>query len=293
MKKKKILLMLVLVLILAFSFAGPTFAADTQVVVNFDDLTGLDPVPADYAGLIWEPGWTVYPDFGENMRPYSAPYSGYFYSPSQSSTSIDFSSLGTDVTFEGAWFSGIANTGIIHFEGWRDGAVVASSGNLIFDMTNFRTPRYLAADFGEPVDKVVIYCLISPTSYNVFAMDDFTYTIPDTTIAVDFNVSSDINIGSKGVLPLTILGSEDFDVSQIAPETILIGSTGISEKGNKLQFSLDDINADGYLDGVFKVSIPDLVLNGDLNEFTSSLTISGAFYDGSVFEGIDTVNIVP
>ena len=105
---------------------------------------------------------------------------------------------------------------------------------------------------------------------------------------------------SKGVTPMALYGSEDFDAMSVDPTSILVssdydeliggdGAEVAMKKNDKCQYSLEDINDDGFDDFVFKVNTQDLVnyltpgeenelfVVGDLNG--DSFAASGAYLD--------------
>jgi hypothetical protein len=114
-----------------------------------------------------------------------------------------------------------------------------------------------------------------------------TGTIED--IDIDIKPESDpnsINIGSKGVIPIAILGSAGFDASTVNPLTI----TAVKVKGKSGNAgSLEDINNDGYLDLVVHVYTQGLGLSSGDTE----ATIWGLTYGGTAVGGSDSIRIVP
>ena len=145
-----------------------------------------------------------------------------------------------------------------------------------------------------------------------------------TMVSVDIkpgSCPSPLNVKSRGVLPVAILGSDDIDVTTIAPETILITREGVddiipvapirynyddvgtpSEEEPCICVDLDDdpdvvdLNDDGITDLTMKFKVPDLVEGLRLNEVESreiiSLSIMGETEDGSLFLGEDCVKII-
>jgi hypothetical protein len=103
-----------------------------------------------------------------------------------------------------------------------------------------------------------------------------------------------INLKSKGVIPVVVLGSDSFDVKAIDPATIKFGPTGneapvnILPKG-KFQYSLEDVNKDGYMDIVFHF---DTQATGFIVGDTAGI-ITGKLYSGTSIEGSDSVSIIP
>jgi hypothetical protein len=100
-----------------------------------------------------------------------------------------------------------------------------------------------------------------------------------------------LNLKSKGVLPVAILGTEDFDVTTIDPVTILLTREGY-EGVAPLRWAYEDVatpfdgelcechdlNGDGYLDLTLKFKMQELVETlylGEIKGETISLTIIG------------------
>lgn len=295
-KIMRITLTIILVLGLAFGSVGVGFAADTQVVLNFDEINDFD-LLTNYAGLTWQDGWMSYPDYSYsyNYKSHSGSKGIVFLGQSYSTGNtvwIDFSPLGTDVIFDGAYFGGHSGTGDIWFEGWRDGALVATSDHLTISGANENTSTYLPANFDERVDKIYVVTTTEQT-IDEFIMDDLTYTISgeiDVNIDIMPNDTDTVNLKSKGLLPVGILGASEFDVTAIDPATVKIGDVGIVENGSKLQVGYEDINIDGYMDMVCKFSIPALIAGGELDAATTGLTITGDLLDdGGQFTGTDDI----
>jgi hypothetical protein len=163
------------------TLGGVALASDPpseQIVLNFDELTNggsTTYLASDYAGLNWDSNW------------FWCSWEQYPFTPSSPDTRIathnyggwiDFSPMG-EVIFEGAYFSGWdegmgmdvydASVYLEGYLGGPGGTLVGTSATL--DMN--ATPTWLAADFGGPVDYVIVVC----DQYNWFAMDDVTYTL--------------------------------------------------------------------------------------------------------------------
>jgi hypothetical protein len=128
----------------------------------------------------------------------------------------------------------------------------------------------------------------SPNSF-VYAV----YAEVAVTVDIDIKPCSDpnsINLDSKGVVPVAILGSADFDASTVDPETVELAGAPAQEKGKSGKYgSLDDVNGDGYLDLVIHVRTADLELNpGD-----TVAVLTGNLYDSTPILGSDSVRTVP
>lgn len=99
-----------------------------------------------------------------------------------------------------------------------------------------------------------------------------------------------INLGSNGVIPVAIFGSSTFNVRQIDTTTLKLGNASAKIKGNsQLAISYSDINNDGFIDIVVKVSTEALQLTK--NDIKTNL--EGRLVDGAIIKGSDSVRIVP
>ena len=112
--------------------------------------------------------------------------------------------------------------------------------------------------------------------------------------SIDIKPGSDpnsINLGEQGNLPVAILGSFDLDVTQINPNSIMLGSAGLATRGKKekLAFACDDVNNDGYTDLVAHFLVQEL----ELAESDTSLTLIAELFNGFGILGIDSVRVVP
>lgn len=99
-----------------------------------------------------------------------------------------------------------------------------------------------------------------------------------------------LNINGNGVIPVAVLGSESFDVTQIDRSTLLFAGLPVRVKGNGApQCSISDVNGDGYNDLVCQfVDNVDDWLPGD-----AEATLAGNLLDTTPFAGTDTIRIVP
>jgi hypothetical protein len=112
-------------------------------------------------------------------------------------------------------------------------------------------------------------------------------------VNIDIKPGSDpncFNINGNGVVPVAILGNEDFDVTQIDPTTLLFGGLEVRVRGNKGPLcSFEYSNVDAYLDLVchFEDDADSWVPGDD------EATLTGSLSDGQLFEGSDSICIVP
>ena len=107
-------------------------------------------------------------------------------------------------------------------------------------------------------------------------------------VEIDIKPGSDpnsINLKSKGVVPVAVLTTEDFDASTVDPETVFF--VGASP----LRWALEDVDNDGDMDMLFHFKTQELVLDDNSTE----ATLTGATSSGWSILGIGTgtVNIVP
>ncbi len=121
-----------------------------------------------------------------------------------------------------------------------------------------------------------------------------------------------LNPKSKGVLPVAVLGTEDFDVTAIDPESIILTLEGMGAGVSPLRWALEDVatpfegelcechdlNGDGYIDLTLKFDTQELVtaLNlGDYAGYTIPLILSGNLKEEqgrSPFRGEDCIWIL-
>lgn len=87
-----------------------------------------------------------------------------------------------------------------------------------------------------------------------------------------------VNPGENGQLPVAILGSSSFDVTRIDASSILLGSASLSTRGKaeKLAYSFEDVNGDGFMDMITFFSVPDLALTSS----DTGLTLTAVLNDG-------------
>ena len=96
-----------------------------------------------------------------------------------------------------------------------------------------------------------------------------------------------INLNSNGVVPVAVIGSADFSVEWIKPETVKFINAFA------FKWSLENVNGDIYMDMVFHFKTQEIGLTS--NSFEGSLTIGDTIWGaGSGFTTPpDTINIVP
>jgi hypothetical protein len=99
------------------------------------------------------------------------------------------------------------------------------------------------------------------------------------------------NNDGKGVIPVAILGSADFDITNIDPTTVQLESLAVKAvgKGDKLLAHIEDTNNDGYDDFVIQIQDSD----GAFSSGDGFATLTSNLYDGTPIEGTDSICVVP
>jgi hypothetical protein len=111
---------------------------------------------------------------------------------------------------------------------------------------------------------------------------------PSITVNVDVRPSS-LNLKSKGVLPVVIFGSKDFDVKNIDPMTIMMSREGIAGGVSPIRYN------NMYKIMILKFESEELVDTLMLEEVAGQtiwLTITGNLKDGTPFSGEDSIKIL-
>ena len=123
-------------------------------------------------------------------------------------------------------------------------------------------------------------------------------TVLPLPVDIDIKPGSDpnsVNVNTKGVLPVAILGGPDLDVEEIDISSVAGVTTSVDFAiadlwvALPLRCSVGDVNDDGILDLNCKFSKNELMLDC----WTSGLIVSGNLLDGTPFIGSDTIRPVP
>ena len=102
---------------------------------------------------------------------------------------------------------------------------------------------------------------------------------------------NEINLGSKGVIPVAILSSACFNATTVDPDTVTLAGAGVAVrgKGSKLMAHEKDVNGDGLLDLVVQVDTENF--NPDSNQ-DGVAVLTGTTYSGTQIKGSDKIIIV-
>jgi hypothetical protein len=188
-------------------------------------------------------------------------------------------------------------------ETYFNGSLVGTDGTM------------LGAPSGKRAWETVSTYTIAPVAgTNTFAFISRNYSQPDGTcssnptalwfkteieyscpIIVDIDIKPGsypncFNNNGNGVIPVAVLGSAEFDVSQIDVATIALDGLSVATRGkeNKLLAAYEDVNKDGYTDLVVKIEDVD----GTFSQGSGTATLTGnllAQFGGTRFQGTDTI----
>lgn len=114
-------------------------------------------------------------------------------------------------------------------------------------------------------------------------------TLGTTNVEIDIKPGgnpNNINLHSKGVVPVSVLTTNDFDASTIDPETVLFAGA------EPVRYTLCDVDDDSDDDMLFHFRTQELFEN-DLDEDSTEATLTGETNSGEVISGTDKVWIVP
>jgi hypothetical protein len=153
--------------------------------------------------------------------------------------------------------------------------------------------HWFAAPFDPTADGTyAIYLLARDSGGKVVARSDIQVLVRDAppapVTAIDIKPGSDpnsVNPRSKGVIPVAVLGSADFDALQVNFSTVTFGPDGASPAHDG---HVEDVNRDGFMDMVFHFKTQETgIVCGD-----TEATLNGETFGGTPITGTDMVNTV-
>lgn len=187
----------------------------------------------------------------------------------------------------------------------------AAVGFTLIDLGERRVDEYvqfidsngdLVAQVGFPVDFAPFRAFVGIVSadrpialINIVEQDDDgddinydEFILFSATIEVSIDIKpgsypNSINLESRGVVPVAVLTTDEFDASTVDPVTVLFAGAA------PLRWATEDVDYDGDLDLIFHFKTQEL----DLDMYSTEATLTGQTFDGIPIEGTDTVNIVP
>lgn len=217
----------------------------------------------------------------------------------------------------------VTEDGLTHlFSTGPEGASVLGVPNYGLDDLYMRTRESTADDFGPvsiidaPVSTSGLDCCVAlgvldstlyftssrpgAPSDGLFGFVNMWQAAVAESVSVDVKPGSDvapINLKSKGKLPVAILSTDEFDATQVDPETVKFGDPLLIADGaspvEPLRWSYEDVDYDGLEDLALKFSMQDLLANDVIGGETVQGYLAGELFDGTVIAGRDAVRIVP
>lgn len=115
------------------------------------------------------------------------------------------------------------------------------------------------------------------------------------SVALDIKPGSDpncFNNDGHGVIPVAILGSTDFDVTEIDASTVALESLTVAVRGKHIMAHIEDVNDDTIDDLVVQIEDED----GAFDPGDSEATVTGNLlpeFGGTPIEGTDSICVVP
>ena len=136
----------------------------------------------------------------------------------------------------------------------------------------------------------LVAALLAPGLQPVFAHEEHEHL----HVAIDIRPGSypnPINLKSNGSVPVALLGSAEFDVMSVDPDSVKFGRLHQHESGAyRLRFAFVDVNQDGFLDIVFHFKIKETLLEPTDTE----ACLHGMLMDATThFCGHDSVKVIP
>jgi hypothetical protein len=120
-------------------------------------------------------------------------------------------------------------------------------------------------------------------AFNNITVDGCLYLFE---VEIDIKPGSDpnsINLNSKGVVPVAVINTDDFDANDIDPDTVSFAGA------SPVRWIMEDVDGDGDMDLLFHFKTQEL----ELDEDSTEATLTGETHGGNPVQGTDTVNIIP
>jgi len=150
---------------------------------------------------------------------------------------------------------------------------------------------------------------ITSNRHETAYIDNIIFALDVMEAIVDIKPGScpnPLNVGKKGVIPLAILGTEDFDVFDIDPTTVLLQGVppiprfhmpedvAAPVPDTQDECDCDTLGPDGFADRVFHFDAQQIVeALGEINDGDEiSLTLTGQLMDGTEFTGSDCIIVL-
>lgn len=253
----------------------------TAQVLDFEDLyPGYETytaIPSNYQGLSWNPySWYI--------TKYAIPGTGYEYGTIGrvslfTAYAYDISVSYGSFDFYGAYITAAWDTTEdVVVQGWQAGTLVYSetitTGNdqaywFDFNFTDIDTLWFIPLG-------------------NHIVIDEITFEPPYIEVDVDIKPGSfpnSVNPGNKGVIPVAILTTDDFDASTVDPASVGFGPNDAAPS----HWASEDVDGDGDLDLILHFRTQTTgISQGDTEAGLIGLTV-----DGVPIVGTDSIRTVP
>ena len=110
--------------------------------------------------------------------------------------------------------------------------------------------------------------------------------VPPLDVVIDIKPWSDpnsINLKNKGVIPVAILTTDEFDAAMVDPDTVLFAGAA------PVHYAMEDVDNDGDMDMILHFNTQETdIMPGD-----TEATLTAQTYDGKAFFGTDSVRTIP
>jgi hypothetical protein len=173
------------------------------------------------------------------------------------------------------------------------GSIFTPHGELSGRVAVTRFENYKTESFDRVGCAILNSCTIvadiSLTPFGNAVWASWSPVIPaPTPITIDIKPGSDpnpVNLSNKGVVLVAIMGSTDFDATQVDFSTVTFGQAEASPVHDG---HVEDENGDGFVDMIFHFNTQDTgIVCGD-----SDATLTGETFGGTQFKGTDTVQAI-
>jgi len=175
-----------------------------------------------------------------------------------------------------------------------DGNLTLMSGNgIASDLIPLAGDNLLTGHLAKSISSYTFFEFTdSNAELSKYNFSNATITISSfpvpTHVTIDIKPGSDpnsVNPKSKGVVPVAVLGSIDFDATQVDFSTVTFGPGGASPSHDG---HVEDVNDDGFVDMVFHFKTQETgIACGD-----ADATLEGETFGGIPFTGTDPVKTV-
>jgi hypothetical protein len=131
---------------------------------------------------------------------------------------------------------------------------------------------------------------------NLLYFDEVKAWVPEDVMTVDIDVKpgedpNPINCSSRGLVPVAVMSSPEFDAGQIDVPTVELAGAGVAVRGCGAHYMAhsEDVDGDGLLDMVLHFDTQSL----DVEQLDAGVVVlTGSTTGGGAFQGTDEVVLV-